>query len=183
MPGHLLDDVAEAHHVIRHGEGIGKAQINLLLARRGLMVRELHGDAHTLQGADGIGAEVRRLVRHCLIEVPTNIGGHRRLAVGIGGMHQEELDLRVNVAGETHFGGNVHLSTQNLSRIRPRRLAIGHGDIAEHAGGEAAVSIRGERQDLERAGVWLGDGVRFGHTREALDGRAIKADSLGKSTL
>ena len=35
---------------------------------------------------------------------------------------------------------------------------------------------------MERAGVWLGDRVRFRDAREAFDGRAIEADSLFKGT-
>ena len=116
---HLLDDVAEAHHVIRHGQRIREAQIDFLLAGGVFVVRELHGDAHAFQGVDGIRAEVRGFVSYGLVEVAAGIRGHRWLSVGFGGLHQEELDFRVDVAGKAHLCGSVHLSTQNLPRIRP----------------------------------------------------------------
>ncbi len=72
----LFDDVAEGHHVVGHRQRIGVAQVDLLLARRTLVVAELHRDAHLLERVDGVAAEVRRGVVHGLVEIAAVVRGH-----------------------------------------------------------------------------------------------------------
>ena len=66
--GDLFDDVTEGHHVVGHGEGVGVAQVDLLLTGGALVVGELDGDTHRFEGFDGVPAEVRCGVVDGLIE-------------------------------------------------------------------------------------------------------------------
>ncbi len=54
----LLHHIPEGHHVVGHGERVGVAQVDLLLAGRTLVVAELHRDTHLFQRVDGVPAEV-----------------------------------------------------------------------------------------------------------------------------
>ena len=55
---HLLDDELERHHVVRHRQGVGVAEVDLVLAGAVLVVAVAHGDAHLLEGEDGALAQV-----------------------------------------------------------------------------------------------------------------------------
>jgi hypothetical protein len=46
--GDLLDQVPEGHHVVGHGQRVGVAQVDLLLAGSALVMAEFDGDAHLL---------------------------------------------------------------------------------------------------------------------------------------
>ena len=52
--GHLADDEPERHHAVGHREGVGVAEVDLLLARGVLVEAVLDGDPHRLQRADGL---------------------------------------------------------------------------------------------------------------------------------
>src|SRR5699024_4688265 len=118
------------------------------------------------------------LIRHSLVEVAAVIGGHRWLAVGIDGLHQEKLDLGVDVAAKTVLSRLRQLAAQHLAWVRPRGLPIRHRDVAEHAGGEVAVLLPTEGQDLESRRVRLGDRVCLEGPREALNRGTIETDAL-----
>ena len=71
----LLDDRAEGHDVVGGGQGVGVAQVDLVLARGALVVAELHRDAHRLEHGDRGAAEVvRGAVRH-VVEVAGLVDG------------------------------------------------------------------------------------------------------------
>ena len=57
LDGHLFDRQPERHHIVRHGQSIGIAKIDLVLARSYLVVRILHRDPQLLKSVDG-GAPV-----------------------------------------------------------------------------------------------------------------------------
>src|SRR5699024_5571032 len=110
---------------------------------------------HPLQGVNRVGPKVRRIIRHSLVEVAAVIGGHRWLAVGIDGLHQEKLDLGVDVAAKTVLSHLRQLGAQYVAWVRPRGLPIAHRDVAEQAGGEVAVLLPTEGQYLESRRVRL----------------------------
>ena len=87
------------------------------------------------------------------------------------------------VAAETEVGGTVEPAAQHVARVGPAGGAVGHRDVAEHAGGVVTAVGGGPRQDLEARWVRLEDGVRFGDTGETFDGRAVEADALGEGAL
>jgi hypothetical protein len=88
----------------------------------------------------------------------------------------------VHVAAESEVGRLAQLATQHVARIGPGRRAVGHGDVAEHAG-RVLVTLAGRpRQNLERRRIRLGDGVGLGDAGESFDGAAVEADSLVECT-
>ena len=55
--GHLLNNAPEGHNIIRHGQHIGVAEIDFLLARRGFVVAKFGGDAERFQRQHGAAAK------------------------------------------------------------------------------------------------------------------------------
>jgi hypothetical protein len=146
------------------------------------VVAELDRDAHRLQRVDGVPAEVGRRIVHGLVEVSPVVGWDGRLVVGAG-LQEEELDLRVHVAGEAEVTGPGELATQYVARVGPRRRTVGHGDVAEHARGVVLSGARGPRQDLEGGRVRPGDHVGFRDAGEALDRGSVESDALFERAL
>ena len=179
----LLDDVPRREDVVGGRERVGVPQVDLLLARRDLVVAELHRDAHALQHGDGVAAEVLADAVRREVEVP---GGVDRLGLLAGArlrLEQEELDLGVRVEGEAGVGGLAERAPQDVPRVGPRRRPVRHRDVAEHAGRTGAVVGLAPRQHLERRRVGLGEHVALLHPGEALDRRAVEADPLGERAL
>jgi hypothetical protein len=58
--GHLLHHQADGHDGVGHGEGVGVAQVDLVLAGGVLVLGVLDGDAHLLEGEHGPLAQVAR---------------------------------------------------------------------------------------------------------------------------
>jgi hypothetical protein len=174
----LLDHIPERHHVVGHRQRVGVAQVDLLLTRSALVVAELHRDAHLLERVDGVAAEVRGRIVHGLVEVAAVVRGHRRRAVVRAGMQQEELDLRVHVAGEPEVAGLGQLAAQYVPRVGPRRRTVGHGDVAEHPRRVVLTRTGGPRQHLEGRRIRPGHHVGLRHPGKPLDRRPVEADAL-----
>ncbi len=121
----LLDHVAEGHDVVGHGQRVGVAQVDLLLAGRGLVVAELHRDAHGLESVDGVTPEVRGRAVHGLVEVAADVGRDRGAPLGAV-LDEEELDLGVHVAAEAEIGGLVELAAQHVAGVG--QLGVPPGD-------------------------------------------------------
>ncbi|CKQ99624.1 Uncharacterised protein [Mycobacterium tuberculosis] len=128
----FFDDVAEGHHVVSHRQSVGKPQVDLLLAGCAFVMAELHRDAHEFQGIDRVAAKVQGGVVHRLVEIAGVVDrdGHRPVLGS--GLEQEELDFGMHVAGEAEFAGLRQLPPQHVPRVRPRRRAVRHGDVAKH---------------------------------------------------
>lgn len=175
---HLLHDQAERHDVVRGGQRVGVAEVDLLLARCALVVGELDRDAHGLQHGDRLAAEVHADVLRGVVEVAGVVGRGRAGAVDRLVLQEEELDLGVGVEGEAQVGGLGQGALEDVARVGEGRGAVRHEDVAEHPGGTGG--LRAPRQDLEGRRVRLGDHVGLVHPGEALDGRAVEADALVK---
>ena len=65
----LLDDHAHGHDRVGHGQGVGVAQVDLVLAGRVLVLAVLDRDAHVLQGEDGLAAQLGAQVVGGQVEV------------------------------------------------------------------------------------------------------------------
>ncbi len=79
----LLDHRAEGHDVVRGGERVGVAQVDLVLPRCALVVAELHGDADRLEHRDRRPAEVVRLALGHVVEVAAVVDRLRPRALGV----------------------------------------------------------------------------------------------------
>ena len=72
---HLLDDQPIGHHRVGHRQGVGVAQIDLVLRRCNLVVRELDGDTHLLEHTDRVAAQLLRHVQRGQVEIAAGIDG------------------------------------------------------------------------------------------------------------
>ena len=95
---------AERHDVVGRRQRVGVAQVDLLLARAGLVVAELHRDAHVLEHRDGLAAEVLAAALRGVVEVAAVVDRHRTAAGSRLALEQVELDLGVRVEGEAGVG-------------------------------------------------------------------------------
>ena len=58
--GDLLDDGFEGHDVVGHSQGVGGAQVDLVLPGPGFMMGEFDRDAHVFEGENRVASEVLR---------------------------------------------------------------------------------------------------------------------------
>jgi len=93
LVGNLLDDEADCHHGVGHGQGVGVAEVDLVLARRIFVLGVLNRDAHVFEGEHGALAQIGGQVRHCELEVRSRVERLRRLA-RFARREVEVLDLR-----------------------------------------------------------------------------------------
>ena len=149
LQGDLLDDGAEGHDVVRHGQGVGEAQVDLVLAGAALMVGELHRDPHLLQHEDGVTPEVVGGAAGHVVEVAGVVGG-ADTPVGVA-VDQVELDLRVDVAREARLGDAGELALEHGAGVGAGGLAVRGEDVAEHTG--HAVGSVSPWEHLEGGGV------------------------------
>ena len=177
----LLDHHPEGHDVVGGGQGVGVAQVDLLLAGPTLVVGELHRDAHLLQHGDRPPPEVGAEALRGVVEVAGAVHRGGRLAGHDRVLEQEELHLRVGVERETEVGGLLQRALQHIARVGVGRGSVRHRDVAEHPGGGRALVA--PRQHLERRRVGVRDHVRLVDPGESLDGRAVEAHPLGERSL
>ena len=69
----LLDHQPDRHHGVGHGQGVGVAQVDLVLAGGVLVLGVLDGDAHLLQGEHGPLAQVAGQVGGGELEVGAGV--------------------------------------------------------------------------------------------------------------
>ncbi|MPM45438.1 hypothetical protein SDC9_92125 [bioreactor metagenome] len=177
----LLHHHPEGHDVVGHRQGVGVAQVDLLLARPRLVVGELDRDAHLLEHGDRGPAEVGALRLGGVVEV-AGVVDRRRLPAGLTlRLDQEELDLRVTVERVAHVRGPRQGALEHIARVGPGRRPVGVADVTEHPGRPAGLLA--PRQQLEGGRVGVGDHVGFIHAGEALDRRPVEADALVERAL
>ena len=137
------------------------------------------GNAHVLQGAHGLVAQLRRLVALRLVEVAALVSRGRRVPRCVRFDHAE-LDLRAGHELEAHVARGVQLAAQNLARAGEQRIPVRHGDVAEHARCLDARFLV-ERQRLVCRRVGAKQRVRLGNAGKPLDGRAVDAHPSSKA--
>ena len=169
----FLHDEAVRHGVVGHRQRVGVAQVDLVLARRDLVVAELDADAHLLERHDRLAAQVAGDVERRQVEVAALVeaapAAVRRLEV-------EVLQLRADVERVAEVRRALELPLQHEARVALERRAVRVLDVAEHA--RDAALARAPRQDGERRRVGHGDHVGLVDAREPLDARAVEALAL-----
>ncbi len=172
LQGDLFHGEAEAHDVVRHGEGVGVADDDLVLAGGHLVVGVLHRDSHQLQGVDGLAAVLLRHVEGGEVEVAAPVE-HLRLRTGVGEV--EELELGGDVEGEPQLGGPLQVAPQHEAGVALEGLPVGGENVAEHP---RHLLLLPPGEDLEGGGVGAGQHVGFLHPGVAVDGRAVEGHPL-----
>ena len=152
-------------------------QAHAVLRAAGGVEGVLHGHGHLLEREHRIAAQVASGIAHRKVEVA-------HVVERLGGVLVGEvviLQLGTNVEQVAGLLGLIEHAAQGIARVAGKRLAIGSAHIAEHAGD--AVMARAPRQDLEGRGVREREHVGFLGRGKALDGGAVKANTLLKSDL
>jgi hypothetical protein len=78
LAGHLLHHVANRHHGVGHREGVGVAQVDLVLARRVFVLGVLDADAHLFERQHGATSQLARGVVGQQVEVTAAVDRHGR---------------------------------------------------------------------------------------------------------
>ncbi|OPZ80744.1 MAG: hypothetical protein BWY76_03262 [bacterium ADurb.Bin429] len=170
--GDFLHRQAVGHQRIRHGEGVGVAQINLVLTGGDFVMAVFDVNAHLLQRQHRIATQVHRFIAGDKVEITTLVQRFRLLRAA----EVKIFRLGPHIEGEAQFTRFLQVTLQHLARVAFVWSAVGIKDIAEHARHRALTRAPG--QDGEGAGVGHGYHVAFVNTREAFDGGAVKAYSL-----
>src|SRR6185312_7143977 len=160
---------------------VGVAKVDLVLTRAALVVTELDGDAEVLEHAHRTAPEVVcRAPRH-VVEVSRRVDRLRALGAVLRALQQVELDLGVRVEGEATIRRLREGALEHVAGVGDGGLAVGRGDVTEHAG--RRVHLVAPRQDLERRRVRVGQNVRLVGAGESLDGRSVETEPLGEGSL
>ena len=177
LVGLLLNDELGRGDGIGHAQGLGVAQAHAVLRAAGGVEGVLHGHGHLLEREDRVAAQVAGGVAHRKVKVAHVVERLGRVLVG------EVIVLQLGTHVEQVAGllGLIEHAAQGVARVAGKRPAIGGAHVAEHAGD--AVVARAPRQDLEGRSIGKRQHVGFLGRSKALDGRAVKANTLLKSDL
>ena len=176
--GDLADREPERHHRVGHREGVGVAQVDLLLARCVLVEAVLDRDAHGLERADRLLAQLARHVVHRVVEEAAVVERHRLLTGGQR-LEVEVLDVGRDVEREPGLVRGLHVAAQHLARIAFERLAVEVVDVAEDPGlGGGGV---GPREQFVGVGVGDREHVGFLDAAESVDRRTVEGQPVARA--
>ena len=177
LVGLLLNDELGRGDGVGHAQGLGVAQAHAVLRAAGGVEGVLHGHGHLLEREDRVATQVASGIAHRKIEVA-------HVVERLGGVLVGEiviLQLGAHVEQIAGLLGLVEHAAQGIARVAGEGLAVGGTHVAEHAGD--AVVARAPRQNLEGRSIGKRQHVGFLGRGKALDGRAVKANTLLKSDL
>lgn len=177
LVGLLLNDEFGRGDSVGHAQGLGVTQAHAMLRATGGVEGVLHGHGHLLEREDRVATQVAGSIAHRKIEVAHVVERLGSVLVG----EVVILQLGTHVEQIASLLGLAEHAAQGIARVAGKRLAIGSAHIAEHAGD--AVVARAPRQDLEGRSIGERQHVGFLGRGKALDGGAVKANTLLKSDL
>ncbi len=167
----LLDDEADDHDPVGHGQRLVVVRVDLVLRRGDLVVAGLHGDAELVEGAHGLLAQVVAEVGGQDVEVAAVVG---ELGL-VGVLEVEVLELGADVEVEAQLRGALDLAAEHPARVALERLVVAVEHVAEDERG--ALAALGPRQDREGVPVGHGDDVALLDLGVAADGRAVEGSA------
>ena len=177
---HLLDHHAGGHDGVGHGERVGVAQVDFVLATGVLVLGVLHGDAHLLEHEHGAPTEVAGQIGHRQVEVRAGVEGDRApLRVGVGEV--EVLHFGGREEGEAGGPGALERPPQGMAGVTLEGRTVEVGDVAEDAGHLGVVVVPG--QELKGLGIGSGQDIGFLDPAEAVDRRAVERHPLVERVL
>ena len=181
----LLDHQPDRHHGVGHGQGVGVAQVDLVLAGGVLVLGVLDRDAHLLEGEHGPLAQVAGPVGDRQLEVRAGVeqgGGVTPTSGRVGCGEVEELDLGGGVEGEALVPGPLEAAPQHVAGVTLERGPVEVGRC-RRTPGPPPRRRRGYGQELEGLGVGAGQHVALLDPAEAVDGRAVEGHALVEGVL
>jgi hypothetical protein len=187
----VLGQQPEHHHAVGHGQGVGVAEVELVLAVAALVVEGVDVPAELVQVGDH-GAE-ERVGQHGRLEVVApgggvvGVGGDERPPLAVDLAQHVQLGLDAQLGDQAHGPGRLHLAAQDPAGVVAVGLAVEvqvgrgqgvagvpgqHGQAVEVGDADALVLVGAElAHALQGAdGVELGAG---GHVLEVGQGDAL----------
>ena len=176
--GDGIYDRAECDRIVRGLDGLGIAEIDLVLPRPLLVVGTLRTDTHLFERQADLTADVLALIPGRNVHIPGAVVRDRgRLAVFVAA-EEVELHLRAERERNAHRRGVIHRLLQQSAAVTFEGRAVRMKDAAEQA--RHAPVIRPPREQTKRRGVRLQKEVRVQLIAEAGDGGGVKRDAGGK---
>jgi hypothetical protein len=173
----LLDREPEGRHGVGHRQGVGVAEVHLVLGRPHLVVGCLDGDPHLLDVLDRPPAEVAAHVERGQVEVGAVVERARLLPLaGLG--EEEELDFRADLEAVAQIRRLAEHTPQHVARVGRVGRAVGQPHVAEHARDHG---VRPPGKHLEARRVGMGDGIALAQAGTALERRARRAKPLPRA--
>ncbi len=126
--GHFLDHQAESHGVVRHGQRVGVAHVDLVLAGGHFVVAVLDADTHGLQGQYGVAAQVGGRVQGGQVEISAPVQHFRPFRV----LEIEVLQFRADVEVVSHLRRPSQVALEDEAGVAFVGLPFGTLDVAEH---------------------------------------------------
>ena len=177
---YFLDHRAEGHDVVRSGQRICIAQVNLVLTRASFVVAEFDRDSDVFEHAHGATTEVVGGSTRNVVEVSSCVYGLCTTVCPVAVLEEIELNLRVSVESEATFCSLSQRALENVARVRNSRLAVRSIDVAEHA--SRGVYFTTPRKNLESAGVRVGENICLIGTGQTFNGRTIDTNTFSEGT-
>ena len=130
---HLAGDKLEGGNAVSQDQSIVILQINLMLARRNLMVSPLHADSHLFECRDNLLASQFTAVSRREIEISDTVMGHGcRLAIAFA-LKEKELDLNTDSHSQAQLPVFVQSRLQAGSRASIEPASLRLPDITDQA--------------------------------------------------
>ena len=171
--GDRLEGELEGERVVGGLEGVRVLEVDLVLARRDLVVRRLDRDPEGLERVHHVLADFLREVGG-EVEVAGEVVRERGDLPGLVAAEEEELQLGAHVHDVAELPGALHLAAEDVAGVAGEGLAARREDVADDAGG-AARAVAGLPGDLgEGRHVRHEVLVGLGDPGEALDRRPVE---------
>ena len=176
--GNGCNHALERDGVVRRGNGICIAEVNLVLTGTLFVVGAFRSDTHLLQRQARLAAHVFALVLRGNVHIPGVVIG--RFCWHAAFIEPEQIKLHLGSEEEriALLPRVLHRPGENGARVRFKRAPVGVVDRAEHA--HHAPVLGSPRQDAKRRGVRAQDKVRVNLAAEARDCRGVDGNAIVK---
>ena len=178
----LLHDVSHRHHGVAHREGVGVAQVDLVLSGRVLVLGVLDADAHLFERQYRSTSQLTRGVIGQEVEVTAAVDRHRGDR-RVEAFEVEVLDLGRDEERVTLGAGLAEDASQLLARAAVEGRAVDVDDVTKdprHAGALFVPGEELERREVRSRASATSDSLG---AREAVDGAAVKGHALVEGVL
>ena len=167
---------AEHHGVVRGSQGVGVAEVDLVLSRPAFVVGALRENAHALQRQADLPADVLSFVLRRHVHIARLVEGFLGGLALLVQTEKVKLHLRTEAEFITLCRGVRHGPAQKGAGVSVKGRAVRVDDVAEHMRHPPALGAPG--QLLQRVGVGAQEKVAALVHVKAADGGGVKGDAV-----